>query len=159
MSATPDRPCDEGLGFRRLLVALDGSPSADLALVAAITAARRENAKVTLLAVVPDVAATMARWPGAPVASVELQREADDAAQGVLRDAIARIPQDIPVTTITRQGKPGPEIVAVAAEGQYDAILLGARGVGRVGALAGSVSQHVMHHAKVAVIVAHAPAG
>ena len=38
-----------------------------------------------------------------------------------------------------------------------DAILLGARGVGRVGALVGSVSSYVMHHSDTAVFVAHAP--
>jgi nucleotide-binding universal stress UspA family protein len=47
--------------------------------------------------------------------------------------------------------------VAQSKEHDYDAILLGARGVGRVGALVGSVSSYVMHHADTAVFVAHAP--
>ena len=51
-------PCDEGLPYRRLLVALDDSTSSDLALVAAVTAARRDHAAVKLLTVVPDVAST-----------------------------------------------------------------------------------------------------
>jgi nucleotide-binding universal stress UspA family protein len=38
-------------------------------------------------------------------------------------------------------------------------VLLGARGVGRMGSLIGSVSQHVLHHADIAVFVAHAPRG
>jgi nucleotide-binding universal stress UspA family protein len=42
---------------------------------------------------------------------------------------------------------------------EADAILLGARGVGRIAALMGSVSQHVLHHAQTAVFVAHAPRG
>ena len=49
--------------------------------------------------------------------------------------------------------------MAAAEEGEHDAILLGARGVGRVGSLMGSVSQHVLHHASVTVFVAHAPRG
>ena len=64
---------------------------------------------------------------------------------------------DIPVTKCLRHGKAGPEIVAQSKEHDYDAILLGARGVGRVGALVGSVSSYVMHHADTAVFVAHAP--
>jgi nucleotide-binding universal stress UspA family protein len=56
-----------------------------------------------------------------------------------------------------RHGKAGPEIVAQSKENEYDAILLGARGLGRVGALIGSVSQYVMHHADTPVFVAHAP--
>jgi nucleotide-binding universal stress UspA family protein len=35
--------------------------------------------------------------------------------------------------------------------------MLGARGVGRVHGLMGSVSQHVLHHADTAVFVTHAP--
>jgi len=41
--------------------------------------------------------------------------------------------------------------------GQYDAVVLGARGLGRIGALLGSVSQYVLHHAEIPVIVVHAP--
>ena len=51
----------------------------------------------------------------------------------------------------------GTEIAAEAATGKYDAILIGARGVGVVGSLLGSVSQYVLHHAKIAVFVTHAP--
>jgi nucleotide-binding universal stress UspA family protein len=62
------------------------------------------------------------------------------------------------VTKQLRHGKAGPEIVAEARAHDYDAILVGARGVGRVGALIGSVSSYVLHHADTAVFVAHAPA-
>ena len=70
---------------------------------------------------------------------------------------IARIPADIAVHTIYRRGKAGPEIVKAAKEGDYDAIIVGARGVGRVGAMLGSVSSYVLHHSDIAVFVAHAP--
>ena len=70
---------------------------------------------------------------------------------------VARIPADIAVHKIYRRGKAGPEIVKAAKEGDYDAIILGARGVGRVGAMMGSVSSYVLHHADIAVFVAHAP--
>jgi nucleotide-binding universal stress UspA family protein len=63
------------------------------------------------------------------------------------------------VTKRLRHGKAGPEIVAQSRECDYDAILLGARGVGRVHALVGSVSSYVLHHADTAVFVAHAPRG
>ena len=86
-----------------------------------------------------------------------MQQEADAYAQRLLRDAVERLPDAIPVTTVVRRGKPGPEIVAQARAGNYDAIVMGARGVGRVGALMGSVSRYVLHHAETAVFVAHAP--
>jgi nucleotide-binding universal stress UspA family protein len=144
--------------FHRLLVALDGSAHAELALEAAVTAAERDHAALTLITVAPDAVAETARWaaftgccPG------QLQAEADEAAERLLRDAVAAVPEHIPVTTVLRHGKAGPQIVAFARERDFDAVLVGARGRGRVGALVGSVSSHVLHHADVAVFVAHAP--
>jgi nucleotide-binding universal stress UspA family protein len=154
--AEPPPPLRE-LRFNRLLVALDGSGSSDLALAAAVTAARRDNSALTLLTVVPDVIAESRLWgPGAPDPAT-LQEEVDQEARGTLRAAIDRIASDIPVTTVLRRGRPGPEIVAQTKADHYDAILLGARGVGRVGALIGSVSSYVMRHAPTAVFVAHEP--
>jgi nucleotide-binding universal stress UspA family protein len=146
------------LHLHRLLVAVDGSNTADLALSAAVTAARRDNAAITLLAVTPDFAAEPRTWmaAGAPDPGT-LQREADAEAHKLLSDTVERIPEDIPVIKQIRHGKAGPEIVAQSKENEYDAILLGARGLGRVGALIGSVSQYVMHHADTPVFVAHAP--
>jgi nucleotide-binding universal stress UspA family protein len=147
------------LHFHRLLVAVDGSRTADLALSAAVTAARRDHAAITLLAVVPDIVAESRGhfWvAGSPDPAV-LQQEADAEAQRMLRETVERIPADIPVTTVMRHGRAGPEIVAQADEHDYDAILLGARGLGRVGTLIGSVSAYVLRHAGTSVFVAHAP--
>jgi nucleotide-binding universal stress UspA family protein len=149
-------PLDE-LHLHRLLVALDGSANAELALAAALTAAQRDHAQLTLLVVVPDVFAQSAGWIAAAADPARLQQEADAEAQRLLRDAVERLPDAIPVTTVVRHGKPGPEIVAQARCGNYDAIVMGARGVGRVGALIGSVSGYVLHRAETAVFVAHAP--
>ena len=153
----PTAPLGE-LRFHRLLVAIDGSGSAELALSAAVTAARRDHATLTLLVVVPNVTAESGRWitGGAPDPRT-LQEDADAFAQKTLRHAIARLPDDLSVTSVVRRGKPGPEIVAQSAADTYDAILLGARGLGRVGLLTGSVSSYVLHHATIPVFVAHAP--
>jgi nucleotide-binding universal stress UspA family protein len=149
-------PLDE-LHLHRLLVALDGSPSAELALAAALTAAQRDHAQLTLLAVVPDAFAQAAGSIAPAADPARLQEEADAYGQRLLRDAVERLPDVIPVTTVVRRGKPGPEIVAQSRGADYDAIIMGARGVGRVAALIGSVSSYVLHHADAAVFVAHAP--
>ena len=156
MSSTPADLAE--LHFHRLLVAIDGSDNAELALAAAMTASRRDNGRLTLISVAPKVMRTAA-FGSAIISPEQLQREADVEAERILRKAVGRLPADVPATTIFRQGRPGPEIVAEARKGDYDAILLGARGVGRVGALIGSVSQHVLHHADIPVIVIHAPGG
>ena len=141
------------LALHRLLVAIDGSANADLALTAAITAARRDHATITLILVGPDV------WPGpqpgrcrSPAAPTRARSTPTDA--GGCRPQWPAIPADVPVSTMYRRGKAGPEIIKAAKEGDYDAIVLGARGVGRVHALMGSVSQYVLNHAEIAVFVA-----
>jgi nucleotide-binding universal stress UspA family protein len=144
------------LRFNRLLVAVDGSANSELALSAAVTAARRDNSALTLVSVAPD-AADCARWPGALAVPQPSQSELDAAAEATLREAVARIPADIPVERVVRRGAAGPQIVAQSKAGCYDAILLGARGLGRISGLVGSVSQHVLKHADIAVFVAHAP--
>jgi nucleotide-binding universal stress UspA family protein len=156
--ATTSQPADMlgELKLHRLLVAIDGSASAELAVSAAITAARRDNASVTLLTVGPDLSTSPAAW-SVPVTGALDQQAVDDDGGKRLDATIARIPSDIPVHKLYRRGKAGPEIVKAAREGDYDAIVLGARGVGRVGALMGSVSSYVLHHADIAVFVAHAP--
>jgi nucleotide-binding universal stress UspA family protein len=148
----------EALNLRHLLVAIDGSSSSELALRGAVTAAQRDRAVLTLMTVVPDFMREAGSWPsaGAPNPAV-LQTEADDKAGRLLRDTVDRMPQDISVRTVLRHGKPGPQICAQAAEHDYDAVLMGARGVGRIGALIGSVSSYVMNHSGTPVFVAHAP--
>jgi nucleotide-binding universal stress UspA family protein len=107
--------------------------------------------------VVSDVVGESTLWLSGAADPRLLQDEADAEAQRLLRAAVARIPADLPVTTLIRRGRAGPEIAAQAREHDYDAVLLGARGLGRVAALVGSVSSYVLHHATTAVFVAHAP--
>jgi nucleotide-binding universal stress UspA family protein len=150
------QPLIDELHFRRVLVAIDGSPSSELALAAAVTVARRDNAMLSLICVAPDVVAETSRWPFTTLPPAD-QTSADRFADELLREAIDRIPEDILVRRVVKRGRPGPAIVMEARTSNTDAILMGARGVGRIGALLGSVSQHVMHHAEVPVFVAHAP--
>jgi nucleotide-binding universal stress UspA family protein len=147
--------CLEELRLHRLLVAVDGSASGRLALRAAITAAKRDNAAITLLSVAVDfkhAMSSLAVMAGAPIDQAEL----DAAAEQALAESVGLVPAEIPLRKILRRGHAGPQIVAQARESDYDAILLGARGVGRIGALIGSVSSYVLHNAQVPVFVAHA---
>jgi len=143
------------LEFHNVLVAVDGSPDAELALAAAVLAVQRAHARLTIVTVAEDVT----RRPGALAFDPLLQQRVDEGAEEHLQEAVEAVPADIPVRKLLRRGRPGPEIVAAATEGGHDAIFLGARGVGRVGALVGSVSHHVLHHAPMTVFVAHAPRG
>jgi nucleotide-binding universal stress UspA family protein len=157
--ATSSQPGSEveDLHFRNLLVAVDGSSSSWLALRAALTVAHRDAAVMTLVAVAPDVAQQIARW-GGPVGYVpESQEDLDGIARDILDEAVRRLPQDISVRMLARRGNVATEILGAADEGDYDAIVLGARGVGKVGALLGSVSHEILHRARIPVFVAHEP--
>ena len=142
------------LQLRRLLVAVDGSDSSTLALRAAITVARRDNAALTLLCVAPEAGHDIGRFALAVGVPPTTQEELDAEAEKILRRTVELVPEDVPVRTIVRRGRPGPAIVAHAREDTYDAILVGARGVGRVAAIVGSVSAYVLSHADVDVFVA-----
>jgi nucleotide-binding universal stress UspA family protein len=124
-----------------------------------VTAGLRDRSAITLVSVAPDVVADALRWPGTAIDVGTLQQDADAEAERNLREALERIPAEMPAHTVFRRGKAGPEIVALANSGGFDVVLMGARGVGRVGALIGSVSSYVLHHAEIAVFVAHSPAG
>jgi nucleotide-binding universal stress UspA family protein len=141
--------------FRHLLVAVDGSDHASLALSEAIALAQRDHATLTVLSVAPTVRPAVGYAP--PIDPTALQAQIDDEVQTRLRTAVAAVPENVSVTTLFRRGNAAHEILAAIREGDYDAVLLGARGLGRMTGMVGSVSQQVMHHAEIAVLVAHAP--
>jgi len=148
----PERPT-----FHRILVAVDGSRHADLALAMAIALADRDRSRLTILTVIPNVNETAAMAYGAGVDPVALQVDADRGAEKTMRAALESVPDDQPVESVQRRGHAGPEIVAQVKDGRHDAVVLGARGLGRIGSLFGSVSRHVLHHAGVAVFIGHLP--
>jgi nucleotide-binding universal stress UspA family protein len=152
MQAMPERPT-----FRRILVAVDGSRHADLALEMALALADRDRARLTILTVIPNISETAAMAYGAGVDPVALQADADRGAEKTMRAALDSVPDDQPVESVQRRGHAGPEIVAQVKAGQHDAVVLGARGLGRIGSMFGSVSRHVLHDAGVAVFIGHLP--
>lgn len=102
-----------------------------------------------------DVAADAARWVVAPMFPADSQDAADDDGERLMRAAVNSVPHDIVVRTVLRRGRAGPRIVEEADHGSYDAVFLGARGLGRIAAMVGSVSQFVAHHTTTAVVIAH----
>jgi nucleotide-binding universal stress UspA family protein len=148
----PGRPT-----FHRVLVAVDGSRHSDLALAMAVALGERDHSRLTVLTVIPNVTEGAAFAFGAGVDPVALQRDADSAAERTMRAALEEVPDDQPVDSVQRRGHAGPEIVAQVKDGNHDAVILGARGLGRIGSMFGSVSQHVLHHAGVAVFIGHLP--
>ena len=95
-------------GFRRILVAFDGSPNAERALAAAAALAGMAGGELTALSVVPEVSAWMlSGGMGAPVDIPELQDDATRAMTGDLDRAVEALAGDVGVTKIVEVGGPG----------------------------------------------------
>jgi nucleotide-binding universal stress UspA family protein len=125
--------------FSKILVAYDGSPTSRNALTQAYELAEAEDADVTVVTVAPTVAPLAALAP----ASVEgLRAELDQWAKAKLDEAKAAAPDGLTVHA--------DEIVAEIESGEYDLVVLGSRGHGRLTTeILGSVNNHVHYHSNV----------
>ena len=136
--------------FKSILVAWDGSEHAKRALAEAVDLARTQDGRLTLL----TVAAPLHVWPGyvPPVTEADLI----SAAEKILAEGEAIVPEGIPVSGRTAAGDPGIELVQRAAAANHDLIVMGSRGRGAVrSAVLGSVSHFVLNHTTVPVLIVH----
>lgn len=140
--------------FRSILVAVDGSRAAEKALEEAIDLARDTGARLTLIAV-----AAPPRWrPAGPYYSPypndeELERQ----AQETVDRAEALVPEDVPVSSVTRRGPAAEAILERVESGGHDLVMMGSRGHGSATSfLLGSVSRAVLAHSSVPVLIARA---
>lgn len=143
----------DALGYERPLVAIDGAASSFLALSLAIATAS-ETAKLIVAAVSPNVEVSEP-WVAEAASPETLQRDVDRELQEKLDDALGRIPEDVSAEAVLLRGGVGPAIIELSRKSDCDVIVLGARGLGRIGAALGSVSQYVLHRADTPVLIAH----
>jgi nucleotide-binding universal stress UspA family protein len=132
--------------MQKILLAYDGGDPARRALDMTADLARRYGAPVAVVSVTPVHAgrAPIDPWDDRPVHLDELHE-----AQQLLRD------QGIEPQLLAPAGDPARTIEQIAAEGGYDTIVVGSRGLGAFSrALQGSISEHVATHAEATVIVA-----
>jgi nucleotide-binding universal stress UspA family protein len=136
--------------FKSILVAWDGSEHAKRALAEAVDLARTQDARLTLL----TVAAPLHVWPGyvPPVSEADLI----SAAEKILAEGEALVPDGIPVSGRTAAGDPGVELLKRAGAADHDLIVMGSRGRGAVrSAFLGSVSHFVLNHTTIPVLIVH----
>jgi nucleotide-binding universal stress UspA family protein len=139
--------------FHDILVAIDGSSTAQRALEHAIDLSAALHAKLTILTVAPEVPA-YAR--SAPVDIVALEQAAEDEAARRLREAVEQVPESVSVTTILRHGHAAKEILAVAKGATYDLLVMGSRGRSRLASnVLGSVAADVHFHTQIPMLVVH----
>ncbi len=140
--------------YRNILVAVDGSPDAEAALAHAGALARDQRARLTLLTAIPPLPATALLASGAAPPRSEVVRHYAE----LLRQASATLPPDVGVTTLLVEGPPARALVDRARSGEFDLIVMGSHGPGRLHrAMLGCVSQKVLHASPIPVLLTRAP--
>jgi len=138
---------------RRVMVGLDGSPQAELALRWAIREAKAWDAELVAVTGVP-VTAGSGTLAWLPVA-VDREQVLEDvaAALDVLVDrVVAEEPGAPTITRMVRDGTGAQLLTEIAGGG--DLLVVGSRGRGGfAGLLLGSTSQAVLHHAQCPVMI------
>ena len=152
--------------FGKILVPLDGSEHSVKALITAIQIAKKFKGKLTLfhvfsITVTPIVVPepTTLTPSGVPIVTpaevstmVEAARE---AGKRILEDAekIAKS-EHAQVESLLREGSTVQEITRLAKEGNFDLVVMGVKGAGKLRELLlGSVSEGVMRHASCPVLI------
>jgi nucleotide-binding universal stress UspA family protein len=143
--------------FLDILVAIDGSEHGAAALRTAAQLAGEEHARLTVVTAVPPAPA-IAQLTAGGVAALPDAAHLLGEAGARMTAQVEALPDDISVTSIVVAGQPAQVILERLREGRHDLLVMGTRGLGRVGsALLGSVSQAVLHAASVPVLVVREP--
>lgn len=152
--------------FKKILVPLDGSEHSLKALEVAINVARRFDGSVTLIHVYSVTVQplifpepTAAGAPGIPIlTAAEVNRIGEAsrvAGERILKDGEEKAKaHEVRVEKVLVEGHAVHEIVRTAKEGDFDLIVIGARGVSHIREMfLGSVTDGVIHHATCPVLV------
>ena len=132
--------------MQNILVAYDGGAPAHKALETAIELTKHFGASLAVVSVVPvhPGRAPIDPWDDTLVHDQQLAEA---------RDILAR--EGITAELISPGGDPARAIERVAAQGRFDTIVVGSRGLSAASRfLQGSVSEHVATHATATVVVA-----
>jgi len=150
--------------IQKILIAIDGSKSADKALNFALDLAEKYSvAELALINVFSRVSELgMLSYPSvateyAPSSMETYYNELKTLHEKILEEAVTKAKNQKPnmnITTTLVEGHPASKIVDVAKLGKYDMIILGHRGLSGIREFVlGSVSHRVSHDAECTVII------
>ncbi len=141
--------------FSRILVAVDGSPFAEKALVHALDLSKKYEARLLIVHVVLRRFYAVTPSEAGVLATTVFVKEMESEGKKIIEksDEFAK-EAGVPHECRLVQGVPADEIVRLAQLEKVDLIVLGSRGLTEVRAfLLGSVSDKVTHHAKCPVLI------
>jgi nucleotide-binding universal stress UspA family protein len=134
--------------FKRILLATDGSPVVERQILYAEHLARVEPAEIVVLHayVPPEHYANYAGYE-------QLLEQYRVVAQAVVDEAVNELRDDgVIARGEARLGSAAEAILGAVADNDIDLVVLGRRGGGGLQALLGSVSAHVLRHARCPVL-------
>lgn len=136
--------------YRKILVAYDGSPSAQNALSLASQLAREDKSWIKVLAVVPPYQGDLEL-----IGVSDIKEAITGPGQQLLAEARQLADREgVHILTNLEQGEPYEQIVHVAEEENCDLIVMGRRGKSKMErALIGSVTARVIGHTNKDVLV------
>lgn len=139
------------LKFRKILVPIDGSDHSRRAFEYALGLAESQGAHVVLLNSYPRIPMLIGGE-----AREQLVRQCVKQSEKVLAPHAAKLRAlGVEPVLVIREGKPGDVIVDEAADGDYDLVIMGSRGLsGLEGLLMGSATHKVLSAARCPVLVA-----
>lgn len=143
-----------GPGFKRIVVATDGSETANAALELAVELARQFAAELEILSVAPPVA--VFTTPNVPLATPTLGDDPVPRYRSVVEAAVERAQSAgvEHVTGLCEEGVPVEEILARLASDPADLLVVGSRGLSAAQrVLLGSVSTALVGRAPCPVLV------
>ncbi len=134
--------------FENILVPFDGSEHARRALSQAVYLSELCGAKLDLLHVV-DLNKKISAFE-----QVSRGGYVPGEIYHMMADAMHQVPKEIHTDIIVEIGKPSEVIIDIYREGQYDLIVMGSKGFGKIKQLfMGSVSRYVLYHAGCPVMI------
>jgi nucleotide-binding universal stress UspA family protein len=142
--------------FRNILVAVDGSPAADLALESAIGLAEPPDTRLTLFTAVAEPHRPRC-WGVAAAGMIGFYERAEAEAQRITTRARRRVPRRIRVAVVVSRRPVREALVRQLADGDHDLLVIGEPG-GAPGRLKvhRSLSDYVLDHSGVSVLIVHA---
>ena len=142
--------------MKPIMLATDGSPSAEAATREAIDLAQHLGVPI-LAASVEHVAAPVYGYYGYGEILTEMRSIEHERVEKLLEAVHDRAAEaGVECETLPLEGIPAKSICEVAAKRDVRLVIIGAHGWNRVGRLIhGSVSTYVLHHASVPVLVVH----
>lgn len=135
--------------IKKILVALDGSKSSIRALSHAIQIAKQNNASITGLSVIQSYPTELGLLRTVLGKALEKRYK---RFMSIAKSMCTK--KKVDFIDLIEFGVEGPTIVSIAEKNDYDMIVIGSRGMGKLGELfLGSTSNYVVHSSKIPVLI------